>query len=89
MKKMNPKVERVRPLSGYKLDLTFENGQRRLFDVTPYLGMTVFKQLKDPSRFQSARVVAGSVEWAGEVDLSYDTLYLESEPTPIPRKAAS
>jgi len=25
-------------------------------------------------------VVAGSVEWPGEVDLSYDTLYLESKP---------
>jgi hypothetical protein len=25
-------------------------------------------------------VVFGSVEWPGEVDLSYDTLYLESEP---------
>jgi len=25
-------------------------------------------------------VVVGSVEWPGEVDLSYDTLYLESRP---------
>jgi hypothetical protein len=25
-------------------------------------------------------VVAGSVEWPGEIDLSYDTLYLESKP---------
>jgi hypothetical protein len=31
------------------------------------------------SIFRAARVVAGSVEWPGEVDLSYDTLYFESQ----------
>ena len=30
--------------------------------------------------FQAARVVAGPVEWPAEVDLSYDTLYVESQP---------
>jgi hypothetical protein len=29
--------------------------------------------------FKTARVVSGSVEWQGNVDLSYDTLYLESK----------
>ena len=89
MKKMNPKVKSVRPLPGYKLDLVFENGQRRLFDLTPYLEMGVFKQLKDPSQFQSARAVAGSVEWTGGVDLSYDTLYLEGKPLPMSKKVAA
>ena len=36
-----------------------------------------------PAAFQAARVVAGSVEWPGEVDLSYDTLYLESRPIAV------
>ena len=29
----------------------------------------------------SARVVAGFVEWAGGIDPSYDTLYVESRPS--------
>lgn len=37
----------------------------------------MFRLLKDEARFASARVVAGSVEWPGEIDLSYDTLYVE------------
>lgn len=77
VRKTNPKVRRVRALPGYKLDLTFDNGQRKQFDLSPYLDTGVFRQLRDPSTFQSARVVAGSVEWTGEIDLSYDTLYLE------------
>ena len=48
--------------------------------MTPYLQRGVFVKLQNRSLFQAARVVAGSVEWPGELDLSYDTLYLESQP---------
>jgi hypothetical protein len=37
-------------------------------------------RLQNRATFQAARVVAGSVEWPGGLDLSYDTLYLESQP---------
>ena len=34
---MNPYVKDVRPLDNYQLELTFENDEQRLFDVSPYL----------------------------------------------------
>ena len=74
---MNPKAIAVHTLPDYQLDVTFTNGERRIFDVRPYLERGVFRLLKDKERFASARVVAGSVEWHGEIDLSYDTLYVE------------
>jgi len=77
---MNPYVKRVRPLDDYQLEVEFENGERRLFDMKPYLQRGVFTRLQNRAAFQAARVVVGSVEWPGEVDLSYDTLYLESQP---------
>lgn len=77
---MNPKVTHLRALSGNRLALTFANGEQRVFDVSPYLDKGVFRQLRDLSRFAAAKVVAGSVEWPGEIDLSYDTLYLDSVP---------
>lgn len=77
---MNPYVKSVRPLADYRLELAFENGEQRIFDLTPYLGRGVFSRLQNPALFRMARVVAGSLEWPGEVDLSYDTLYLESQP---------
>ncbi len=76
---MNPFVKSVRPLDDYRLEILFENGERRLFDMSPYLRRGVFVRLQNRAAFQAARVVAGSVEWPGEVDLSYDTLYLESQ----------
>lgn len=75
---MNPYVKSVQPLDDYNLALDFQNGEQRLFDLKPYLELSAFKRLKNPAEFKTARVVAGSVEWSGEIDLSYDTLYLES-----------
>ena len=77
---MNPYVKDLTPLPSYRLLLTFENGESRIFDVTPYLERGVFQRIKHPGLFGFAKVVAGSVEWPGEIDLSYDTLYLESKP---------
>ena len=80
---MNPQVKQVRPLENYQLELTFKNGEQRIFDAKPYLQRGVFVRLQDRDAFRAARVVAGSVEWPGELDLSYDTLYLESQPVAI------
>ena len=77
---MNPYVQHVHPLDDYQLEVVFENGERRIFDVKPYLQRGVFVRLQNRAAFQAARVVAGSVEWPGELDLSYDTLYLEGRP---------
>jgi hypothetical protein len=87
---MNPYVKRIRPVEDYLLELLFQNGERRVFDLKPYLNRGVFVRLRNRSLFRAARVVAGSVEWSGEIDLSYDTLYLESRPLagPAPRESA-
>ncbi len=80
---MNPYIKSVRALDDHQLELEFENEERRIFDVRPYLSRGIFVRLQNPSLFQAARVVAGSVEWPGGLDLSYDTLYLESQPVEV------
>ncbi len=77
---MNPYVKSVKPIDDYCLELLFENGERRIFDVKPYLQRGMFNRLAHRALFQTVQVVAGSVEWQGELDFSYDTLYLESQP---------
>jgi hypothetical protein len=77
---MNPYVKQVFPREDFRLEIVFENGEHRMFDAKPYLQRGVFTRLQNRAVFQAARVVAGSVEWPEELDLSYDTLYLESEP---------
>jgi hypothetical protein len=77
---MNPYIESVFPLEDYRLEVLFENGERRIFDAKPYLQRGIFVRLQNRATFQAARVIAGSVEWPGELDLSYDTIYMESQP---------
>ena len=77
---MNPKVASVRPLPQHRLFVEFSNGERKIFDVTPYLSKGVFVQLREPATFAAVRVTFCSVEWPGEIDLSHDTLYICGTP---------
>ena len=81
---MNPRVKSVCPLDDYELEISFENGESRRFDMKPYLGRGIFVQLRDVALFRGVRVVVGSIEWPGGLDLSYDTLYVEGRPNVAP-----
>ncbi len=81
---MNPHVKSVRALDDYQLEVSFDNGEARRFDVKPYLDRGIFARLRDHEAFRTVRVVAGSVEWANGLDLSYDTLYVEGQPIAAP-----
>jgi hypothetical protein len=72
-------VVAVTALADYRLDVEFDTGERRIFDVKPYLETGVFRKLRD-GRFESVKVVGGAIEWPGEIDLSWDTVYLRGVP---------
>jgi len=75
-----PHVTSVRALDDFRLEVLFENSERRIFDVKPYMTSGVFTRLRNRSLFKAVRVIAGSIEWPGGLDLSYETLYIESQP---------
>jgi len=72
----------VKPLPDYRLFLTFDNGETRMFDVAPYLTSPFFAPLKNQAVFQSARINPITVEWNGEIDICPDELYYNSVPYP-------
>jgi uncharacterized protein DUF2442 len=47
------------------------------FDVTPYLNLGVFRELKDADYFKQVTLAFGTVQWPNEQDISPDTLYIE------------
>jgi hypothetical protein len=73
-------VIRVEPLAAYKLDLTFENNEHRVFDVSPYLSMGKYTELKDPVLFRSVRPSFDSIQWDNEMDFDPEFLYEKSVP---------
>ncbi len=63
-----------------QLLLEFENHEKRLFDISPYLNTGVFRLLRDVRLFQSAHIDGGTVAWPGGIDIAPETLYAESVP---------
>ena len=72
---LQPKIAEVRPLQNYRLFLRYENGERRVFDVKPYISGAWFGELRDISVFNTVRVSGSSVEWAGGQDIAPHELY--------------
>ncbi|HEY5507866.1 MAG TPA: DUF2442 domain-containing protein [Paludibacter sp.] len=72
-------IKNVQPLPNYNLILTFENGEKRQFDMNPYLNLGVFQELKDVSKFNTVRVSFYTIEWENEVDFDPEVLYQYSE----------
>ena len=69
----------VVPLNDYKLLLTFENGEKKIFDVSPYLDKGIFQELKDEKKFKSVRVSFDSIEWCNQADLDPEFLFAKSK----------
>ena len=68
-------VNSVVAVSDFVLILTFNSGERRCFDMRPYLHYPVFHRLKNPGYFSLARVDYGTVTWPGDIDIVPETLY--------------
>ena len=72
-------VKDVRPQDNYLLLLTFENGEKRLFDMKPYLGYGIFKELKDMNIFNTVKTSFDTIEWINEADFDPEVLYQKSK----------
>jgi len=73
-------VTTVTPVDNYKLLLTFDNGEERIFDAAPLLKERVFAPLKSMSFFKRVQVEDGTVVWPEDLDYCPDTLYMQSIP---------
>ena len=75
---MYPPVKSVTPLENYRLLLQFGNGEKKVFDLAPYLNIGKFADLRDPSMFSSVAVKFDSIEWANHLDIDPEFLYEKS-----------
>lgn len=76
---ISPKIKTVNPSTDFTLLLEFANGEKKIFDVKPYLEKGIFKELRNENQFMNVKTFLGSIQWEGGQDFSPDTLYLESK----------
>ena len=75
---MSPKAIDVKALENYKLEIIFDNNEKRIFDVEPYLKNPLFQELKDKSKFEKVKIAGLSIEWENGADICPDELYNNS-----------
>ena len=76
-----PALKQVSPLSGYKLAVTFDDGEERIYDFAANLGHKYYAALRDVNLFRQVSVVDGELEWVTGQDFCPHTLYEQSMPT--------
>ena len=72
-------VNSVQPLDNYKLLLTFNTNESKVFDMNEYLEHGLFTQLKSKELFDTVRISFDTIQWANGLDLCPEVLYEKSE----------
>lgn len=72
---MTPKAINVNVIEDYKLQITFDNGEVKIFDVKPYFGHKLFDELQDKDLFNTVKIAGLSIEWDNGADICPDELY--------------
>ena len=77
---MYPALKQVSALAPHKLALTFDNGEKRIYDFKSNLEHKYYKALKNAALFKQVSVVDGQLEWITGQDFCPYTLYEQSTP---------
>ncbi|MCK5537682.1 MAG: DUF2442 domain-containing protein [Thiomargarita sp.] len=68
-------IKKIEPLiANYTLKITTDKGKVGVFDVTPYLDLEAFTDLKNVDSFKKVNNGGYFIEWDCGADLSADTI---------------
>jgi hypothetical protein len=71
-------VKKVKPMADFKLYLTFDNNEERIFDMNPFLDKGIFRELREPGKFDTVHTCFDTIEWENGADLCPEMLYKDS-----------
>ncbi|OLN33835.1 DUF2442 domain-containing protein [Desulfosporosinus metallidurans] len=73
-------VIEVEPLNNYKILITFENSEKKIFDVSTLINSRPrWQELKNIELFNTVKVWEGTVRWIDGQDICPKWLYDEGE----------
>ncbi len=75
---MYPKLIDAKAIETLKLELNYDNGEKRLIDMSRYMISDYFKQLTNWEYFKQVKVKGDVVTWPNEQDIAPETLYIDS-----------
>ena len=77
---LGPRATSVVPTDDFKLLLTFNNGEKRIFDAKSLFQYSMYEPLKNIGFFKQVKLDRMCVYWNDDIDICPDTLYRQSVP---------
>ena len=76
---ITPKIIKVNVLEEYKIELLYETGELKIYDMEELLDTCkYYKNLKDIEKFKKVHIMGLSLEWETGEDIAPELLYENS-----------
>lgn len=76
---ITPKIIRAKALEDYKIELLYETGELKIYDMTELINTCEFyKNLKDKNEFKNLKIFGLSIQWQNGEDVAPELLYDDS-----------
>lgn len=79
MAHLRPTATTVTPLEDYNLLIVFDNGEKKIANVTPIIKGEFYGELADEEYFKTVSCNGFTVEWKNGQDICPDDLYYLSK----------
>ncbi len=76
---MVPRPKEVKPLQDYHLQVIFDNGESKIYDMSNLLEKPFYKKLKNKTIFNTVKVSDITLEWITGEDICPEELYYNSK----------
>ncbi len=76
--KQYPSLKEAIAKENYKIELVYDNGEKRIYDFSTDLEHPFYQELRDVERFLKLSIVQGGIEWESGQDFCPNTLYEKS-----------
>jgi hypothetical protein len=72
---MLPSVTKAKYVSGYHIEVKFNDGTKKVIDFEPWLTGPVFRPLKSKHYFKKFFIDGPTIGWPNGADIAPETLY--------------
>ena len=79
---MLPRPKEVKPLNNYCLQVLFDNGETKIYDISKLIDEPFYRKLKNKHIFNTVKVSDITLEWASGEDICPDELYYNTDTPP-------
>ena len=76
---MLPSVTKAKYVSGYLIEVKFNDGTKKVIDFEPWLTGPIFRPLKNKDYFKKFFIDGPTIAWPNSADIAPETLYAAVE----------